>query len=93
MDFMKNEEGKIKYYDTEEDARIACGMYELDNVWVAKLIYYRTEDSLLYRIMADNGTFTVDDLRNIATNYALTCQNGYEGDFDNWFNEMINKTK
>lgn len=39
MDFMKNEEGKINYYDSEEEACKVCGMYEFENVWVMKLIY------------------------------------------------------
>jgi hypothetical protein len=43
MDFMKNEEGKIKYYDTEEDACLTCGMYEFENAWVMKLIYNHIE--------------------------------------------------
>jgi hypothetical protein len=42
MDFMKNEEGKIKYYDTEE-ARSVCGIYEFENSWVMKLIYNHIE--------------------------------------------------
>lgn len=43
MDFMKNDEGKIKYYDTEEEARSVCGIYEFDNSWVMKLIYNHIE--------------------------------------------------
>lgn len=43
MDFMKNEEGKITYYDTEEDACLTCGMYEFENAWVMKLIYNHIE--------------------------------------------------
>lgn len=30
MTFFKNEEGKLKYFDTEEEACNTCGMYELD---------------------------------------------------------------
>ena len=44
MDFMKNKEGKIKYYDTEDEACIICGMYEFENAWVMKLIYNHIED-------------------------------------------------
>ena len=44
MDFMKNEEGVIEYYDTAEEARETCGMYEFENVWVMKLIYNHIED-------------------------------------------------
>ena len=43
MDFMKNEEGKINYYDTEDEAYIVCGMYEFENAWVMKLIYHHIE--------------------------------------------------
>lgn len=43
MDFMKNEEGKINYYDTEEEACAVCGMYEFENAWVMKLIYNHIE--------------------------------------------------
>ena len=43
MDFMKDEEGKINYYDTEEDACLVCSVYELENVWVMKLIYNHIE--------------------------------------------------
>ena len=44
MDFMKNEEGKIKYYDTFEDACLTCGMYEFENAWVMQLMYNHIED-------------------------------------------------
>ena len=43
MDFMKNEEGKINYYDTEEEACTVCGMYEFENSWVMQLIYNHIE--------------------------------------------------
>ena len=43
MDFMKNEEGKINYYDDEDEAGNVCGMYEFTNVWVMKLIYNHIE--------------------------------------------------
>jgi hypothetical protein len=39
MDFMKNEEGKINYYDTMDDACATCGMYEFENAWVMQLMY------------------------------------------------------
>lgn len=44
MDIMKGEDGEIKYYDTEEEARNVCGMYELENAWVMKLIYNHKEE-------------------------------------------------
>jgi len=43
MDFMKNKEGEINYYDTEEEACDVCGMYEFENAWVMKLIYNHIE--------------------------------------------------
>lgn len=43
MDFMKNKNGEIIYYDTEEEASMVCGMYEFENAWVMKLIYNHIE--------------------------------------------------
>jgi hypothetical protein len=39
MDFMKDKEDKVVLYDTEEEARIVCGIYEFQNVWIAELKY------------------------------------------------------
>ena len=44
MDYMKDKEGKIIYYDTEEEASDTCGMYEFEDVWVMKLMYNHRED-------------------------------------------------
>ena len=45
MDFMKDgPQGAIEYYDTEEEARSVCGMYEFENAWVMKLIYNHQEN-------------------------------------------------
>ena len=44
MDFMKDGDGIIKYYDTEEFARLVCGMQELENAWVMKLVYNHIEE-------------------------------------------------
>jgi hypothetical protein len=43
MDFMKNKEGKINYYNTLDEACEVCGMYEFQNAWVMKLIYNHIE--------------------------------------------------
>lgn len=43
MDFMKNKEGNIIYYNTEEEACEWCGMYEFEDAWVMKLIYNHIE--------------------------------------------------
>jgi hypothetical protein len=42
MDFMKNE-GKILYYDDEDEACSTCGMYEFEDAWVMQLIYNHRE--------------------------------------------------
>jgi hypothetical protein len=44
MDFMKDKEGKINVYDTEEDASLVCGMYEFENAWVCELQYNHIEN-------------------------------------------------
>ena len=46
MDFMKNEESKINYYETMDEACSTCGMYEFDNVWVMQLMYNHIEDEM-----------------------------------------------
>jgi len=43
MDYMKDENGKINYYETEEEACLVCGMYEFENAWVMKLIFNHIE--------------------------------------------------
>jgi hypothetical protein len=43
MDFMKDGDGNIVYYDTEEQAGIVCNVYEFENAWVMKLIYNHIE--------------------------------------------------
>jgi len=43
MDFMKDEDGNIMYYNTRQDASLTCGMYEFENAWVMELIYNHIE--------------------------------------------------
>jgi len=43
MDFMKDENGKINYYDTMDDACATCGMYEFEDAWVMQLMYNHKE--------------------------------------------------
>ena len=43
MDYMKDEEGNIVYYDTEDEACTACGFYEFEDAWVMKLVYNHKE--------------------------------------------------
>jgi hypothetical protein len=44
MDYMKDENDLIVYYDTLEEANEVCGIYEFENVWVCKLIHNNIED-------------------------------------------------
>ena len=43
MDFFKDLENKIKYFDTEDEACLTTGIYEVENAWVMKLIYNHIE--------------------------------------------------
>jgi len=43
MDFFKDKDGKIKYYNTEDEACETAGIYEVENAWVMKLIYNHIE--------------------------------------------------
>ena len=43
MGYMKDKDGSIIYYDTEDEARNICGMYEFVNAWVMKLVYNHIE--------------------------------------------------
>ena len=43
MDYMKDDEGKIIYYDTFEEAGVVCGMYEFENAWICKLEFNHIE--------------------------------------------------
>lgn len=47
MDFMKDEDGKINTYDTEDEASTVCGMYEFENAWVCQLVYNHIEEQIL----------------------------------------------
>ena len=46
MDFMKDKEGKISYYDTMEEACATCGMYEFEDAWVMQLMYNHKESDI-----------------------------------------------
>lgn len=46
MDFMKDIDGKIIYYNNEDEACLVCGIYEFENAWVMKLIYNHTENKI-----------------------------------------------
>lgn len=32
--------------------------------------------------------FNLDELRHIAVNYAISCEKGFKGSFDSWFNTI-----
>lgn len=44
MDYMKDKDNNIVFYDTAHDASLVCGMYEFENAWVLKLIYNHIDD-------------------------------------------------
>ena len=44
MGYMKDKDGNIIYYNTEEEARNICGLYEFVDAWVMKLIYNHKEE-------------------------------------------------
>lgn len=46
MDFMKNEEGKINYYDTMDEASTVCSMYEFEDAWAMQLMYNHKESDI-----------------------------------------------
>ena len=43
MDYMKDENKNIIFYDTEEEAYITCGFYEFEDVWVCQLVFHHIE--------------------------------------------------
>lgn len=45
MDYMKDKDGKIIYYNLEEEACHVCGINELENAWVMKLVYNHIEEN------------------------------------------------
>jgi len=45
MDYFKDEEGNIIYYDTLGEACDVCGMYEFEDSWVMRLMYNHREDN------------------------------------------------
>jgi hypothetical protein len=42
-DYMKDEQGNIKIYDTLEEASCVCGIYEFENVLILKVEYNHVE--------------------------------------------------
>jgi hypothetical protein len=54
MDYMKNKDGHINYYDTLDDALLVCGMYEFENAWVVQLVYNHIEEESRNRTTSRN---------------------------------------
>lgn len=44
MEFFKDKDKKILYFDSLETACETCGMYEFENAWVMELIYNHIEE-------------------------------------------------
>jgi hypothetical protein len=44
MDYFKDSGGDIKYFNDEVEAVLICGMYELHNASVVKIIYQHKEE-------------------------------------------------
>lgn len=47
MEYMKDSNGEINYYNSELEAREVCGMYELENAWVCKLMFNHIENDII----------------------------------------------
>jgi hypothetical protein len=46
MDYFKDSGGDIKYFNSEAEAVLICGMYELHDAWVVKIIYNHVENEI-----------------------------------------------
>jgi 8-oxo-dGTP pyrophosphatase MutT (NUDIX family) len=72
MHIVKGEDGKIAYYDDEEYACNMCGMIEVEDAWVMKLVYNHKEDDIWGphfeelekrdRKRTTNGAYVIDSL-------------------------------
>jgi hypothetical protein len=38
MDYMKDADGRVKFYGTQQEAEEVCGMYEFDVAWVCEIV-------------------------------------------------------
>ena len=43
MEYFKDIDGKLKYFEDEDMAIFTASMYELPNAWICKLIYNHIE--------------------------------------------------
>lgn len=51
-----------------------------------KKIEVDNTDKKLHISDVSKRKFNLNELRHIAVNFAITCEKGYKGDFDSWFN-------
>jgi hypothetical protein len=45
MDFFKDQEGKMLYYDNKDEAILIASIYELPNAWIVQLIHNHIENN------------------------------------------------
>jgi hypothetical protein len=58
MDFMKDDDGKIVFYDDENEACRVCGMYEFEDVWVMKLVHHYVDEVERLRYLSNSKRST-----------------------------------
>lgn len=46
-----------------------------------------------FKKLQPNQTYNFNELRHLSVNYALSCSNGYQGSFDDWFNTISDDWK
>ena len=69
VELMLDLDGSIEFYETEEEARNVCGIYELDNVWILKMVYNHREpeamsvEDIFKKMEAD------DELKKVSSEY------------------------
>lgn len=100
MSYMRDEEGKIKLYETEQEALLDCGMYEFTDVWVCKLVYNHQEDDVMQEQLqivhdymnnmgdyrCDNQTYWDNLKKNKLNNKSGTYINQVSDLIDEWIN-------
>ncbi len=38
--------------------------------------------------MKNKKSFTLNQVRHLAVNFAITCEKGYKGSFENWYSKI-----
>lgn len=90
-EFNLNELKYITVYFTQTCKNGYKGSF--DN-WFNVLIVSRTPWRKIANInnkKNDKYKFNLNELRHIAINFAISCEKGYEGDFDRWFKTISPK--